>query len=58
LRAAALRRGFDLLEDAVERGAIVEAAISDYRGDFSRVVNILQRIGCEQNQVRDPARFH
>jgi len=34
LRAIALSCGFDLLEDAVERGAIEQSAVDDYCGDL------------------------
>jgi len=58
LRAIALSCGFDLLEDAVERGAIEQSAVDDYGGDLLCVVNVVQRVGAKQNQVRDLPRFH
>jgi len=42
-----LGRGFDLLEDAVERGAIEQSAVDDYCGDLLAVVNVVERVGAE-----------
>ena len=39
--AGAFGRGFHLSQDAVQRGAIEQAAVGDYRGDLLRVVNVV-----------------
>src|SRR5258706_334522 len=38
---------FDLLEDAVKRGAIKQSAVDDYCGDLLGVVNVVERVGAE-----------
>jgi len=58
LHAGAFGRGLHLLQYAVERGAVEQAAVGDYGGDLLRVVNVHQRVGAEQHQVRNFARFH
>jgi len=55
LRAIALGCGFDLLEDAVERGAIEQSAVDDDCGDFLCVVNVVERVGAKQNEIRNLA---
>jgi hypothetical protein len=58
LRAVAVGRGFHLSQDTVQRGAIEQAAVGDYRGDLLRVVNVVLRICAEQDQVRDFSRLY
>jgi len=41
LRAGALGRGFHLSKDAIQRGAIEQAAVGYYRRDLLRVVNVV-----------------
>src|SRR5207245_1676815 len=49
---------FNVCEQLVERGAIQKPAIYDDRVDLLGITDILERVGGEQHQISDVARFY
>src|SRR2546426_1461103 len=49
---------FNVCEQLVERGAIQKPAIYDDRVDLLGIADILERVGGEQHQIGDVARFY